>query len=129
MDYYFMVLQLPGGEGSTYSDDDIVQKNFWAYAIRCIENGTANLVCLRQDTGVAETLRQHFYGKDFTIYLLFHLLLTPAEAADENTLFKKAVDIINTANYEAVVDADDNFQLIVIDRLDVNSLKVNFNAG
>lgn len=124
-----MVLQLPGGKELKFTDDDKERKNFWAKALWYIKNDKAHIVCIRQDTGVSEAVRKHFSDKgSFTTYLLLYLPLTTDEAVDEKVIMLKAWEIIQDANYDALIDADDNFQIIVVDKLDLLNIKVN-HAG
>lgn len=128
MEYYFVVLQLPGGKELKFTDDDKVRENFWDKAGKFITAGKAPIVCVRQDTGVAESVRSHVTKGHYTTYLLLHLLLTKQETADKETIFKKAKEVMDISNYEALIDSDENFQLVVIDHLDINSFNVDMHA-
>ncbi len=128
MEYYFVVLQLPGGKELKFTDDDKVRDNFWQKAGKFISAGKAPIVCVRQDTGVSEAVRKHFTKGHYTTYLLFHLLMTEEEVQDKKAIFEKASEILDVSNYEALIDSDENFQLVVVDHLDINSFKVDLHA-
>lgn len=128
MEYYFVVLQLPGGKELKFTDDDKVRENFWDKAGKFITAGKAPIVCVRQDTGVAESVRSHVTKGHYTTYLLFHLLMTTDEVHDKKVIFEKATEILKMANYEALIDSDEHFQLVVIDHLDINSFNVDMRA-
>ena len=61
--------------------------------------------------------------------MLFHLLLSEDEVANKDCIFNKASEILTTANYEAVIDSAENFQLVVIDYLDSNSFNDDAITG
>lgn len=123
-----MVLQLPGGKELKFTDDDKVRKNFWNKAAAYIDSARAPVVCVRQDTGVAEDVRNHVDNDKYSTYLLFHLLLDKIEATDINSIYNKASEIIRMANYEAMIDENSHFQLVVVDYLDADSFKADMHA-
>lgn len=126
MDYYFVVLQLPGGKELKFTDDEKKQEYFWDKAAQMIEQEQAGIVCVRQDTGVSDDVRKHYAEhKSFNTYLLFHLMLKNSETNKKKAILNKAADILKTANYETLIDSGDNFQLLAADYLDANSFMVN----
>lgn len=127
MEIYFIVLHLPGSEELKFVEG-ISPENFWKTVSDAITKNTAKIVSVRPDTGVSEELRSHIGYKKFDTYFLFYMMLTREETKDHGIILKKANDLLQIGNYEAVIDADDNFQLVTLDYLDP-TLSVNFGSG
>lgn len=122
METYFVVLQLPGSAELKFVDGKYSPENFWNYAINVISRGKSDIVSVRQDTGVSEELRSHAEcSRQFETYVLFYLMLSKDEARDKNAILKKVSDLMKVANYEMVIDANDNYQLVMRDYLDMDS--------
>jgi hypothetical protein len=127
MEIYFIVLHLPGSEELKFVEG-VSPENFWKTVSGTIANKTAKIVSVRPDTGVSEELRSHISRKKFETYFLFYMMLTREEAKSDSVILKKANDLLAIGNNEALIDADDNFQLVTLDYLDP-TLTVNFGSG
>ncbi len=120
METYFVVLQLPGSTELKFAEGKYSPENFWHYAATAINKGRSDIISVRQDTGVSEDLRSHAEcSGQFETYLLFYLMLSKDEAKDKDAITKKISDLMKVANYEVVIDSNDNFQLVMRDYLDM----------
>ncbi|MDV6169243.1 hypothetical protein R1T16_12480 [Flavobacterium sp. DG1-102-2] len=128
MEVYFVVLQLPGSCGLKFIDGNS-PGNFWKTVSEAINNKEAHIVSIRQDTGVSEELRSHVCGKCFASYFIFYLMLEKHEINNEELILQKARDLLEVGNSEALIDADDNFQLVTLDYIDLGNIPPNFGSG
>lgn len=125
METYFVVLQLPGSAELKFVEGKYSPENFWQYAATIISNGKSDIISVRQDTGASEDLRNHAdCSAKFKTYLLFYLMLSKEEAKNKNVIFQKISDLLKVANYEVVIDANDNFQLVMGDYLDITDMDI-----
>jgi hypothetical protein len=120
METYFVVLQLPGS-GELRFTEGYSPENFWKYAAANISKGRTDIVSIRADTGISEDVRDHNSKRTdkFETYLLFYLMLSNDEAKDKKAITRKICDLLQIANYEMVVEANDNFQLVARDYLEL----------
>ena len=128
MEVYFVVLQLPGSCGLKFIDGNSPE-NFWKTVSEAINNNQTQIVSIRQDTGVSEELRSHICGKCFASYFIFYLMLEKHEINNNELILQKAYDLLKVGNYEALVDADENFQLVTLDYIDLGDIPPNFGSG
>lgn len=128
MEVYFVVLQLPGSCGLKFIDGNSPQ-HFWKTALRAINNGEARIVSVRPDTGVSEELRDYASDKEFSSYFIFYLMMEKQDVNNYDLILQKAKDLLQIGNHEALIDANDNFQLVTIDYLDFSGLPANFGSG
>lgn len=128
MEVYFVVLQLPGSCGLKFIDGNSPE-HFWKTVSRAVNSGEAKVVSTRKDTGVSEELRSHICGKGFSSYFIFYMMMEKQDVKNHGLILKKANDLLNIGNYEALVDAGDNFQLVTMDYLDMADLPANFGSG
>jgi len=128
MEVYFVVLQLPGSCGLKFIDGNSPE-HFWKTASCAVNSREAKIVSVRPDTGVSEELREHACGKDFASYFIFYMMLDKNEIKNQDLILQKAADILKIGNYEALIDADDNFQLVTMDYVDLSGLPSNFGSG
>ena len=129
MEIYFVVLKLPGSEELKFTEGNHSPENFWNKAHHHINEGNSPIVSIRQDTGISEELRQRAERSNgFETYFLFYLTLEREETRDEKLIRKKAADLLKVANYEAVIEANDDFQLVTLDYLENNESPVNLNG-
>jgi len=128
MEVYFVVLQLPGSCGLKFIDGNSPE-HFWNTVSRAISTKEAKIVSVRPDTGVSEELREHACGKDFASYFIFYMMTDKNEIKNQDLILQKAEDILKVGNYEALIDADDNFQLVTLDYVDLADLPPNFGSG
>ena len=120
METYFVVLQLPGSKELKFTEGKYSPENFWHYAATVVNKGTSDIISVRQDTGVSEELRDHAYRSgQFETYVLFYLMLRKDEVRNKNVILQKVSDLLKVANYELVIDANDNYQLVMRDYLDM----------
>lgn len=125
METYFVVLQLPGSTELKFIDGKYSPENFWHYAATVIGNGKSDIISVRQDTGVSEELRSHAdCSRKFETYILFYLMLSKDEIRDKNTILRKISDLLKVANYEFVIDANDNYQLVMRDYMDMDNTDI-----
>lgn len=127
MESYFVVLQLPGSDELKFTDDKNPSRDFWKKAGHALLSKEAKIVCIRKDTGVSEALRKHVGNcSNFKTYVLFHMELTKEDLEDNEQIFDKAASLLEYANYDMLIDADENFQLLTTNYLDINNLNVNY---
>lgn len=126
METYFVVLQLPGSRELKFTEGRYSPENFWHYAANVINNGAPQIVSVRQDTGISEEVRSHaLCSNNFETYLLFYLMLSKEESHNKNIILQKISDLMKVANYEMVVDACDDYQLVMRDYLDMGNRDLN----
>lgn len=110
---YFVVLQLPGTKELKLTEGNSSAKNFWGKAANAIGKGKAKIVSRRQDTGVSEEVRSHAKQVSrFKTYVLVNMRLGKRTKNDE--IFAKAAQCINNSNTAAVIETNDDFQLLAI---------------
>lgn len=127
METYFVVLQLPGSDELKFTNDP---HHFLKSADYYLNAGAAQIVSIRRDTGVSDDVRRHIKTcNSYKSYLLFYIPLKIRQLTDYDLIMKKASEILKEANYEALVDSDDNFQLVMADYLDINDIRVNYGSG
>ena len=130
METYFVVLQLPGSKELRFVDGKYSPENFWHYAANVINQEKPAIVSVRQDTGVSEELRSHAdCSRKFETYILFYLMLNKDEVNDKKAIFRKISDLMKVANYEMVIDANDNYQLVMRDYLDMDNIDGHYYGG
>lgn len=128
MEVYFVVLQLPGGCGLKFIDGNSPE-HFWKTVSRAINKGEANIVSIRPDTGVSEELRDYANGKEFSSYFIFYLMMEKQDIKNHDFILQKANDILKIGNHEALIECNENFQLVTIDYLDLAGIPANFGSG
>lgn len=128
MEVYFVVLKLPGGEELKFTDGSSPQY-FWQHVSKTIQNGNAKIVSARTDTGVSEELRSHLKCNCFETYFLFYLMMNKSEIKNHELIFEKANDLLKVGNYEMVIDASDNFQVVTLDYNDLKDPPFNCGTG
>ena len=122
METYFVVLQLPGNEELKFNYE--TPNHFLKSAYYFLTAGAAQIVSIRKDTGVSEDVRNHISTcSSYKSYLLLYIPLTISELTDHTIIMQKACDIIKEANYEALVDFDERFQLVLAECLDTHDRK------
>ncbi len=113
--YYFLVLELPGGEELKFTEGAASPKNFWNAAAKSVKQGKAKLICRSQDTGISEDFRKHLKTvKTFKTYILLQMDLEKDDFASKKGVFKKAAQYIVNPETEVVIDKADNFQLVTV---------------
>jgi hypothetical protein len=116
METYFVVIELPGGDELRFLEGKYSPENFWPAAVLAVNNGEAQIICSREDTGVSEDLRKHIstLGK-FTTFILAQISLCSKDIYCEKTIYRKTADWITFSDSEMVIDADNNFQLVTLE--------------
>jgi hypothetical protein len=126
MELYYVVLQLQGSCELKFKEGKDSPQNFWGTAAQCINRRSSKIISVRQDTGISEDLRKHLNNSNgFSTYVLFYLMLNRDEVNNRELILQKAADLLKIANYETVVDTDENFQLVMADYIDMNDITVN----
>jgi hypothetical protein len=128
MEVYFVVLQLPGSCGLKFIEGHSPE-HFWDTVSNAIKRGEAKMVSARTDTGVSEELRDYARGKAFLSYFIFYMMMEKQDVKNHDLILQKAADILKIGNHEALIDSDDNFQLVTLDYLDLPNLSPNFGSG
>jgi hypothetical protein len=128
MEVYFVVLQLPGSCGLKFIDGNSPE-HFWKAVSLAVNKGETKIVSIRPDTGVSEELRDHVNGKEFSSYFIFYMMMAKQDIKNHDFILQKASDILKIGNHEALIDADDNFQLVTLDYMDLTDLSPNFSSG
>lgn len=128
MEVYFVVLQLPGSCGLKFIDGNSPE-HFWNTALNAINNREAKIVSVRPDTGVSEELRSHVCRSGFSTYFIFYMMTDRYEIKNQDMILQKASDILKVGNFEALVDSDENFQLVTMDYIDLDNVSPNFGSG
>lgn len=117
MKTYFVVLQLPGSEELKLGEGHLSPYDFWTKAKKSIATEQCEIVSIRRDTGISEDLRQHLAGvENFTTYIIFHANLSEAQAQDKHLLYNVALNIIDSAQRDVMVDSGEHFQVLSIDQ-------------
>lgn len=110
---YFVVLQLPGTKELKLTEGSSSAKNFWSKAANAISKGKARIVSRRQDTGVSEEVRSHAKQVSrFKTYILVNMRL--GKSAKNDVIFAKAAKCISESSTAAVVETNEDFQLLAI---------------
>jgi hypothetical protein len=128
MEVYFVVLQLPGSCGLKFIEGHSPE-HFWKTVSGAVKRREAKVVSIRPDTGVSEELRDHVADKEFSSYFIFYMMMAKQDVKNNDLILQKAADIIKIGNHEALIDSDDNFQLVTLDYSDMSNLSPTFGSG
>ena len=115
MEPYFIVLEMP--ESGIHSTEETNwDKNLCSSMARSIDEGNAKVICIRNDTGISEELRNYArHIKKFTTFLILQVTLTPADFTTTAQLYKRIKQwLCNTCNTH-LVHAEDNYELISVE--------------
>jgi hypothetical protein len=115
MEPYFIVLEMP--ESGCHSASDYNwDKNLCNAMARSIDEGNAKVICVRNDTGISEELRNYArHIKKFTTFLILQVNLSPADFRTTTELYKKIKQWLCRTCNTHIVHAEDNYELISVE--------------
>ncbi|KGO91978.1 hypothetical protein [Flavobacterium subsaxonicum] len=114
--HYFIVLELPGESNLKLTEGQAVPRDFWENAAATVSQGSAKIICRRQDTGVSEDLRKHARKiKQFTTYILVSMRFNRKPAKTGKALNKELSACISTAASGMVLENDPAYRLITLE--------------
>lgn len=107
---YFLLLEL-ADEPEDIPDADTLQ--ICSNAAQALITGKANIVCMRNDTGVSEELRAHAANlKRFTTYIILQVHATSCDLVHNAVFLRKIYKWLKNSCHSELVHSENNFRLI-----------------
>ncbi|MFP9115728.1 hypothetical protein ACLI1A_17440 [Flavobacterium sp. RHBU_3] len=112
MEPYFLLLQLEDDQGHIPDEDTATICDTAAQALL---TGKANIVCMRNDTGVSEDLRAHASTlKRFTTYIILQIHATSCDLVHSAIFIRKIYKWLKNSCSSELVHSENNYRLIAV---------------